>query len=395
MSASGLEPYQAVVVVSFGGPEAPEEVRPFLRRVVGDRPIPESRLAEVAQHYLDRGGVSPINGQTRALVEALREELDRRGVSVPVVWGNRNSAPFLDDTLTDLAESGVRRAVTLTTSAYPSYSSCRQYRENLWDAREQAGRRSGGELELDRIRQYAHHPGFVAANLAATRAALTDLERSTEGDEPPQLIFVTHSIPAEMAAAAGPEPRSADGSYVDWHRRVAEEIVHRLAAERDPEDELPEWQLAYCSRSGRPQDPWLEPDVNDLLEELAADGVRRVVLVPIGFTSDHMEVVQDLDTEAVATATRLGISIRRAGTAGTDPAFVSGLADLLQERARVATGELVPPVVIDHGSPGRYECPASCCINLREPGRPSLCQTPGAPDHSGEASPRSGQVWRS
>ncbi|OYO05495.1 ferrochelatase [Enemella evansiae] len=394
MSDSDLGPYQAVVVVSFGGPEAPEEVRPFLRRVVGGRPIPEARLTEVAQHYFDRGGVSPINAETRALVAALGAELRRQGIEVPVVWGARNTAPFLADTLTELSRSGIRRAVALTTSAYPSYSSCRQYRENLWDAREQAIEATGGELELDRIRQYAHHPGFVTANLTATREALADLERSTEGEDIPHLVFVTHSIPVPMAESAGPEPRSAEGSYVDWHRTVAEEIVHQLATERGLAD-TPAWELAYCSRSGRPQDPWLEPDVNDLLEHLAGQGVRRVVLVPIGFTSDHMEVVQDLDTEAVRTAGRLGISIRRAATARTDPAFVGGLVDLLEERARVARGDQVLPEVIDHGSPGRYECPASCCVNLREPGRPALCEAPGEPDHSGEARRRSGQVWRS
>ncbi|NNG19329.1 ferrochelatase [Naumannella sp. ID2617S] len=385
-----LTPYQAVLIASFGGPEAPEQVRPFLHRVTGGRPIPPSRLDEVAQHYLDRGGVSPINDETRALVEAVREELLRRGADLPVVWGARHSDPFLGDTITELTQRGVERVVAVTTSAYPSYSSCRAYREDLYAGQQQAG----GSPEIDRIRQYAHHPGFVEANVHAAHEALAELEQATPGsDDTPCLVFVTHSIPVTMSQTSGPEPRSEDGSYVPWHRTVAEHIAGRLASERGGLAAAPNWELAYCSRSGRPQDPWLEPDVNDLLERLAGQGVRRVVLVPIGFVSDHMEVLHDLDTTAVATASRLGITVRRASTARTHRAFVAGLVDLIVERAKVARGETVLPEVIDHGSPGRYECSANCCPNLTDPEKPALGQTVPVETPSGEASPRSGQVW--
>lgn len=362
-----LAPYDALLLVSFGGPEAPEEVMPFLRQVTGGRGIPDERLAEVGEHYFLFGGRSPINDQCRDLLAALRTELDGRGLDVPLYWGNRNTAPWLGDTMATMAADGHRRVLAITTSAYPSYSSCRQYRENLFDAWSGV-RDSGTELEVDRVRNYAQHPGFVDANLAAVREAVARFD-----DEVPHLLFVTHSIPTAMADSAGPPPRSSTGSYVDWHQSVAREIAWQLRQESG--DEHP-FELVYCSRSGPPSQPWLEPDVNDRLEELAATGVRSVVLAPIGFVSDHMEVIFDLDTEARETVDRLGMRMERAATAGVHPAFVGGLVDLALERASVARSEPAAPSVVEGGSPGLVACPADCCPNLREPGRPTLCGAP-------------------
>jgi ferrochelatase len=356
-----LDPYDAVLLVSFGGPEKPEDVLPFLRNVTGGRGIPDERLAEVGEHYYRFGGRSPINDQCRELIAALRAEFDRRWVDTPIYWGNRNWYPNLSDTCRQLAAGGVRRVLAITTSAYPSYSSCRQYRENLYDATRQL------QLSVDRIRQYADHPGFVAASVDRVSVALDHLEEQDYNTDAARLVFVTHSIPTAMAEAS----KRATRGYVAWHRRVADQITAQIAAARGVEC-TPD--LVYCSRSGPPSQPWLEPDVNDHLKQLAADGTESVVLVPIGFISDHMEVIYDLDTEAAETAQTLGLGFARAGTAGTHPAFVAGLADLATERAAAARGEHVEPAVIPGGEIGAYLCPADCCANLAQTDRPALCQ---------------------
>ncbi|HHV21487.1 MAG TPA: ferrochelatase [Propionibacterium sp.] len=360
---STLQPYDAVLLVSFGGPESPEEVMPFLLRVTAGRGIPQTRLDHVAERYLARGGVSPINAETRALADALRTELEERGLSLPLAIGNRNSPPFLSEALDGLAQQGARRILSVTTSAFPSYPSCRQYQENVADALAEVVE----DVEVDRIRHYAHHPGFVAANVEAATEAVRALGRAQQ-HSPTHLVFVTHSLPVDLAETSGPPPWQSPGSYVDWHRTLAHNVADRvsLSVGRD----LP-WSLAYCSRSGAPHQAWLEPDVNDHLTVLADRGTTQVVLVPIGFTSDHMEVVWDLDTEAVAHAESLGLKVRRARTARTDPAFVSGLVDLMEERAAVARGEQVLPNVIDNGSPGRYVCPGDCCPHPTRRGAPT------------------------
>jgi ferrochelatase len=364
-----LDPYDAVLLLSFGGPERPEDVVPFLENVTRGRGIPRERLAEVGEHYFLFGGRSPINDQCRELLAALRTELDHREISQPHYWGNRNWDPYLTDVARRIEAAGHRRVVVLTTSAYPSYSSCRQYRENLYDAF------AGTEVTVERIRHYADTPGFVTASVDATLAAVDSLFANPgpdPGPDPvPRLVFVTHSIPTAMAETAGPQPHSADGGYVDWHRLVAAEVTRRVAELRTV---AAEHDLVYCSRSGPSSQPWLEPDVNDELAALSAAGERAVVAVPIGFVSDHMEVIYDLDTEAAATARDLGLRFARAATAGTHPAFVAGLVDLLVERAAVARGELVDEPVTPGGEVGRYACPAGCCPNLREPDRPALCQ---------------------
>jgi ferrochelatase len=365
LSTSGaLAPYEAVLLVSFGGPEGPEEVLPFLENVTRGRGIPRERLAEVGKHYLLFGGRSPINDQCRMLLAALRDELAARGLAAPLFWGNRNSAPFLGDEVRAIEAAGLRRVLAMVTSAYPSYSSCRQYRENLYDAAE------GTAVQIDRIRHYANHPGFLAASVDATLAALGRLGPAAAGA---RLVFVTHSIPVSMAVTAGPEPRTSAGAYVDWHLAVADEVTRQVSAAVGEID----YDLAYCSRSGPPSQPWLEPDVNDQLRALHGEGLRAVVLVPIGFVSDHMEVIFDLDTEAAATAVELGMACERAATAGVHPAFVAGLVDLMLERAAAARGESPDRPVAGSGVVGWYECSPGCCPNLRDPGRPALIQGSG------------------
>ncbi len=359
-----LEPYDAVLLVSFGGPEAPEEVVPFLANVTRGRGIPPERLTEVGEHYFLFGGRSPINDQCRALLAALQEELAARGLDIPLFWGNRNSEPFLDAEVAAITAAGHRRVLAVVTSAYPSYSSCRQYRENLYDAA------SGHPVQIDRIRHYANHPGFVAASVDAAAAALDELDTAAAGA---RLVFVTHSIPLAMARSAGPEPRSPDGAYVDWHRVVAAEVTRQVELRRGAAFD---YDLVYCSRSGPPNQPWLEPDVNDHLRLLAGQGCSAVVLVPIGFISDHMEVIFDLDTEAVATAAELGLPCVRAATAGVHRSFVAGLVDLMLERAAAERGEDPPRPVVEDGVVGWYVCRSDCCPNLREPGRGALVQTP-------------------
>jgi len=368
---NALAPYEAILLVSFGGPERPEDVMPFLRNVTRGRGIPAERLAEVGRHYLMFGGKSPINDQCRRLLSALTNELHSRDIQLPLYWGNRNWSPYLDNELRAIERDGHRRVLVVVTSAYPSYSSCRQYRENLFDAARST------QIQIDRIRHYANHPGFVDASVDAS---VTALETLGEKADEARLVFVTHSIPMAMAETAGPEPRSRSGAYVDWHAVVASEVTDRVSQQRGQGYES---DLVYCSRSGPASQPWLEPDINDHLQLLAAQGVGAVVVVPIGFVSDHMEVVFDLDTEAAATAAECGLAFARAATAGDHPTFVGGLVDLMVERAAAARGEHPDQPVARHrpavGSvaAGWYECQTDCCLNLREPGRPALCQVAG------------------
>ena len=364
-AAAATAPYDALLLVSFGGPEQPADVMPFLENVTRGRGIPRERLADVAHHYDDFGGRSPINDQCRALLAALRTELDSRDLDLPLYWGNRNWDPFLGPEVERLAADGHRRVVAILTSAYPSYSSCRQYRENLFDAFDP---QAGTGVTVDKIRHYSDHPGFVAASVDATDAALDEL-----GDlaDDARLVFMTHSIPTAMATTAGPTPRSPDGGYVDWHLAVAAAVTREVGQRRG---RTYAFDLAFCSRSGPPSQPWLEPDVNDHLAELEQAGVPAVVLVPIGFVSDHMEVIYDLDTEAVETARELGLPLARAATAGTHPAFVGALVDLVLERAAAARGEEPDRPVVEGGAVGWYDCQPDCCTNLRDPARRALCQ---------------------
>jgi ferrochelatase len=356
-------PYDAVLLVSFGGPEGPDDVVPFLENVTRGRGIPRERLEEVGQHYYRFGGRSPINDQNRAFLAALREDLTGAGIDLPVYWGNRNWDPYLTDTLRQMAAAGITRAACFVTSAYSSYSSCRQYRENLFDAVDALPDSAAeGAPRLDKLRHYFNHPGFVEPMVDATLAALADLPEDAR--ESAHLAFVTHSIPETMNEGSGPE----GGAYVDQHRSVADEIVERVRQETGRRHRH---ALVFCSRSGAPHVPWLEPDVNDHLEALHDDDVAGVVMVPIGFVSDHMEVVYDLDTEALATAEKLGLPATRAATAGLDPRFVSMVRDLLLERAAVERGEEVVRAAVGAWPACWDTCPVGCCPNPRAE-RPTL-----------------------
>lgn len=353
-------PYDAFLLVSFGGPETPADVMPFLENVTRGRDVPRARLEEVAEHYYSFGGRSPINDQNRSLITALKDELAIAEIDVPVYWGNRNWDPYLADELARMRNDGIRRAAGFITSAYSSYSGCRQYREDLAAAVAAVG---PDAPRIDRIRHYFDHPGFVAANLDGVQAALEQLP----GDLAPEarLVYVTHSIPTAMADTSGP----TGGAYVAQHEAVAAAVTSRVAERTGVRHG---YDLVYCSRSGSPHVPWLEPDVNDHLEQLAADGTRAVVLAPIGFVSDHMEVVFDLDTEAMDTAARLGIPAARATTAGTHPAFIAAIRDLFVERAAVERGERPARASVGAPGPSHDVCPAGCCPNPRGP-RPALC----------------------
>ena len=353
-------PYDALLLVSFGGPEKPDDVLPFLENVTRGRGIPRERLEEVGEHYFAFGGRSPINDQNRAFIGAVREDLASAGVGLPVYWGNRNWDPFLADTLQQMKADGIGRAACLVTSAYSSYSGCRQYRENLADAVAAVG---AGAPRLDRLRHYFNHPGFVEPMVDATLTALAGLGDAARRDA--HVLFVTHSIPTSMNDTAGPDGHA----YVAQHRAVADEVGERVRQEtghRYPNE------LVFCSRSGPPHVPWLEPDVNDRIEELAEQGVGGVVVVPIGFVSDHMEVVYDLDTEARATAEKVGVEFARAATAGVDPRFVAMVRDLLVERAAVERGATVRRASVGALAPSWDRCPVGCCPNARGD-RPALC----------------------
>jgi protoporphyrin/coproporphyrin ferrochelatase len=359
VEAPNVAPYDALLLVSFGGPEKPDDVMPFLENVTAGRGIPRERLVEVGQHYSLFGGRSPINDLNRDLLAALEKELADAGIELPVYWGNRNWDPYLTDAVRRMKDDGVTRAACFVTSAYSSWSSCRQYRENLYDAVSAVE----GAPVLDKLRHYFNHPGFVEPVADAVLAALAGLgEELREGAH---LAFVTHSLPTTMADTAGPD----GGAYVAQHLDVAAEVTARVAEETGV---VHPHALVFCSRSGPPQVPWLEPDVNDHLEGLAADGVPAVVLVPVGFVSDHMEVVYDLDTEALATAERLGLPARRAATPGTDPRFVAMVRDLLLERAAAERGEDVVRASVGVLGPLWDRCPVGCCPNPRGE-RPALC----------------------
>ncbi|MBZ0278861.1 MAG: ferrochelatase, partial [Anaerolineae bacterium] len=292
--------YDALLVLSFGGPEAMDDVMPFLLNVAEGRNIPRERLEEVAVHYYDFGGVSPINGQNRLLIAALEAKLGQHGPNLPVYFGNRNWHPFLTDTIRQMREDGIRRALVFVTSAFSSYSGCRQYREDVIRACETLGE---GVPEFDKLRVFYNHPGFIEPVVEKTRQALTQFPAESQPDV--RLVFTAHSIPMGMA-------RNSD--YV-----AQLEETCRLVAERIGRAD---YRLVYQSRSGPPQVPWLEPDICDHLRQIHGEGVRDVLLVPIGFISDHMEVLFDLDTEAKQLASELGMRLTRAETVGTHPAFI-------------------------------------------------------------------------
>jgi len=358
--------YDAILLASFGGPEGQDDVIPFLRNVTRGRGIPDERLEEVAHHYRAFGGVSPINDQNRELKAALEAELARRGIDLPVLWGNRNWRPYLAESLREADERGLHRLIAIATSAYSSYSSCRQYREDFAGALAETGLE--GAITIDKVRQFFDHPGFVQPFIEGLAAGLTELEERVPGIDlatEARVLFSTHSIPSADASRSGPASRGfgEGGAYAAQHLAVAEVVMHESGRG------VP-WDLVYQSRSGPPSQPWLEPDVNDRIGELAPTGIRGIVIVPLGFVSDHMEVMWDLDTEAMETAGELGITAVRVPTPGVHAAYVAGLVDLVLERrdgmpaaSRPSTTALGPWYDV---------CRPGCCENARLGFRPAV-----------------------
>lgn len=334
--ASGID---AVLLVGFGGPEGPDDVVPFLQRVTAGRNIPAERLADVGAHYQHFGGVSPINDQCRAIRRGLQSELDAAGHALPVYWGNRNWHPLLEETVAQMAADGIRHAVALVTSAYSSYSSCRQYIEDIDRAVAAVGAEA---VRIDKIRPYFDHPGFVEPFIASTRQALDRIPAT----DPVPLVFTAHSIPVAMA----------DSCDYEAQLRATMDLVASAAS---PDSVR---HLVWQSRSGPPSAPWLEPDVNDHLRRLGAQGFRSAVVVPIGFVSDHVEVVWDLEHEAAATAEELGMRIERATTPGTAPdaAFIAMARELIEERLGLSPRRALSQL------PARpYDCAPGCCLPER------------------------------
>ncbi|WFB07012.1 ferrochelatase [Streptomyces sp. LX-29] len=350
-------PYDALLLLSFGGPEGPEDVVPFLENVTRGRGIPRERLKEVGRHYFLFGGVSPINAQNRELLQALRKDFADRGLDLPVYWGNRNWAPYLTDVLREMVHDGRRRILVLATSAYASYSGCRQYRENLADALAALEAEGLPLPRVDKLRHYFNHPGFVRPMVDATLAALAELPEERRAGA--HLAFTTHSIPTAAADTSGPvKGHGAGGAYVAQHLDVARLIAEAV---REETGVAHPWRLVYQSRSGAPHIPWLEPDICDHLEELHGVGVPAAVMVPIGFVSDHMEVRYDLDTEATAKAAELGLPVSRAATVGSDPRFSAAVAELVLERAAAERGRPVDRCALGALGPGHDLCPVGCC----------------------------------
>jgi len=336
------EAYDAVLIVSFGGPEGPDDVLPFLENVLRGRNVPRERMLEVAEHYQHFGGVSPLNEQNRQLIAALEKELAAHGPKLPVYWGNRNWHPLLSDTLEQMAQDGIRHAIAYFTSAYSSYSGCRQYRENILAAQQIVGAKAP---QVDKLRVFFNHPGFIEPMVESVRTALAQLP--SERRAAAKLVYTAHSIPLSMATGS---------RYVEQLTEAARLVS--LGAERTA------WDLAYQSRSGPPTQPWLEPDIGDYLRAVkASDTTRDIIVVPIGFLSDHMEVLFDLDTEAQQISTELGLNMIRAATVGHHPKFVRMIRDLIAERVsespeRPALGKL---------GPSHDVCPIDCCLAPQRP----------------------------
>jgi protoporphyrin/coproporphyrin ferrochelatase len=342
--------YDAILVVSFGGPERREDVIPFLENVLRGKPVPRERMLEVAEHYYHFGGASPINEHIRELIAALREELRSHGLTLPIYWGNRNWHPMLADTMQQMQADGRRKALAFVTSTFSCYSGCRQYREDIASARNQVG--EAGPI-VDKIRVFYNHPGFVQAQADRVRAALAQVPSA----ERPQtwLYFTAHSIPTAMA------------DNCDYVKQLSESC--RLVSESLEHEKF---RLVYQSRSGPPSQPWLEPDVCDAIDELHQnESPRHLVLVPIGFLSDHLEVMYDLDIEAAEACRQRGIQMVRAETVGTHPRFIRMIRELIQERidpdaTRLAVGRY---------GPNHDVCPQDCC--LYSPGRPPIANRSG------------------
>ncbi|MEM7128989.1 MAG: ferrochelatase [Chloroflexota bacterium] len=343
--------YDALLIVSFGGPEGMDDVIPFLENVLRGRNVPRERLVEVSRHYALFDGVSPINAQNRALIKALEVELAEHGPTLPIYWGNRNWHPMLEQTMEQMKEDGIKKVLTFFTSMFSSYSGCRQYREDLYRTSQVVAPYT---FDFDKIRMAYNHPGYIQPNVENVQAAFEQIPSARREDV--HLAFTAHSLPMGMAANCAYEAQLAESSQL-----VAEEVG------------VKNWQLVYQSRSGPPQQPWLEPDICDHLEVLHAQGVEDVVILPIGFISDHMEVIYDLDTEAKELCQSLGLNMIRAATVGTHPRFVQMIRELIVERTSDSPNRLVL------GTRGANHdiCGPNCCLSGRpgEP-KPTVAQLP-------------------
>jgi len=354
---SSDETYDAFLLVSFGGPEGPDDVMPFLQNVTSGRNIPVERLELVAEHYRHRGGVSPINGHNRELLAKIEPALAAAGLDLPVYWGNRNWHPMLADTVEQMKVDGVGRAIAFVTSAFSSYSGCRQYRENVMAACEQVG---ADAPQIDKLRVFYDHPGFIEPmidNVVAAIAEVAGTGPASSEEDPPRVVFTAHSIPQSMAAGC---------DYEAQLREACGLVAAGAGVSADG------WDLVYQSRSGPPQVPWLEPDICDHLVALAGDGVSAVVVAPIGFVSDHMEVIQDLDTEAAGVATDHGLRFARASTVGDDDRFVAMIVELIEERMRGADRRALGALEIKPDV-----CGADCCLAPAR-GRPTQSGRPAS-----------------
>jgi protoporphyrin/coproporphyrin ferrochelatase len=354
--------YDAFLLLSFGGPEGPDDVLPFLENVTRGRGVPRERLAEVAKHYDAVGGVSPINAQCRELLANVRTA----GLDLPMYWGNRNWHPFIEDTVREMADAGVERAIAFVTSAYSSYSACRQYYDDIDRAVAAVGPRAPA---IDKIRPYFNHPGFIEPWAAGVADALATLDPEAQASA--RLVCTAHSVPVGMAAASGSHAAAtwagaAGGRYTQELREVSKLISERTLGGSIPFD------LAYQSRSGPPSVPWLEPDVNEQLARVAKDGASGVVVAPVGFVSDHMEVVHDLDVEAAETAASLGLPFARAKAPGSTPRFARMVCELVAERTDGAPALSVGDFGLGAFAAGALNCPADCCRYApQRPGRPA------------------------
>lgn len=333
--------YDAILVVSFGGPEGREEVIPFLENVLRGRNVPRERMLAVAEHYYHFDGVSPINQQCRDLINSLRAELDDHEINLPIYWGNRNWQPLLTDTIAEMKQAGVTRALAYVTSAYSSWSGCRQYLGNIAAACSPLG---PDFPVVDKLRAFYNHPDFIAANCEILSRSLDEL--APEQRSQLQVAFTAHSIPNSMA------------DHCDYQKQLLESC--RLVAE---ELHIANWQLVYQSRSGRPQDPWLEPDILDHLRKLHADGVSDLLIAPIGFLSDHMEVLFDLDCEAKELGDEMGMRVFRSATVGTHPRFITMIRKLIQERLEPTTER----EAVGNFGPNHDVCPTDCCPAASRP----------------------------
>ncbi|MCT1458097.1 ferrochelatase [Aestuariimicrobium sp. p3-SID1156] len=351
--------YDAVLLASFGGPNGQDDVIPFLRNVTRGRGIPDERLEAVSGHYRALGGVSPINEQNIALRDALQAEIDRRGLGLPVIWGNRNWEPYLTDVVRAAVAEGRHTLLGLATSAYSSYSGCRQYREDFGATVQEIG---GTDLTIDKLRHYFNTEGFLAPVLDGAVAGVREMLEAGHAAEDILVMYSTHSVPDVMATSSGPEDTRTPGSggwYVAQHQAAIAWVHDQLQEALGTA--VPQ-QFVFQSRSGNPAQPWLEPDINDAIETAAEDGVKAIVCVPIGFISDHVEVIWDLDTEARQTAADLGLAFVRTPTSGTDPRFVSALVDLVEERL----GRRDPVETVTSFPATPDVCGIACCQGMRD-----------------------------